>query len=94
MNIRLLSPAGSTNTIVVNGRSYTAAAGTVFDVADFDAVALVANGWVPCNDGVGTTAQRPVVPPFVGFRYFDTTVPASIIWDGVNWRKISDGSTA
>lgn len=33
----------------------------------------------------GTTAQRPNPAPFVGFRFFDTTLGYPVWWNGSSW---------
>jgi hypothetical protein len=59
MNIRLLPPVAATlQTRVFNGRSYSAAPGSVIDVLDADAQELEANGWVPVAPS-GPTSARP-----------------------------------
>jgi hypothetical protein len=78
------------------GRLYAAVPGTVIDVPDQDALILEANGWIKVAR-VGTTAQRPTgtndpSSPTPGTRYFDIMVGAEIIYDGVSWRSLVDGS--
>lgn len=89
--IRLLPPANGATT-VVNGRTYTAAAGATLDVPDFDAIVLEANGWLPTTmDGAGATASRPSVARR-GHRFLDTTVGKEIIYDGKVWRDQATGT--
>ena len=92
-NLQLIPPGdGKHSTTKVNGRTYTATPGMVMTVPDFDAVALQANGWIPCAPGgVGSTAQRPAAPK-VGTAYLDTTVGGIVIWDGVAWRHHATGA--
>jgi hypothetical protein len=59
MNRRMFPPTQvAYQTRVVNSRTYTGAPGAVFDVPDFDAVMLSANGWIDVAPS-GSTAQRP-----------------------------------
>lgn len=85
MTTRLMPPAnGETRTIF--GRTYVGVAGTPLDVPDSDAQVLAANGWtVSAKQGVGATAARPVNPNR-GDEFADTTVGATIKWDGKVWR--------
>ena len=101
--IQLFPAANVPTTIVANGRTYTCQVGaTPILVPDFDAFILQANGWISSAGGAaGTTAQRPVAnpaqgipPPPVGFKYFDTTVGANVIWNGKNWIHHATGATA
>jgi|GEM_PF-1715770 len=99
MNIRMLPPTNvQKRTVVVNGRTYTGAMGTVYDVPDHDADALEANGWTRV-EAVGTTAERPnfTATPAgaalsAGRRFLDTTVGALIVWDGATWRNPATGA--
>jgi hypothetical protein len=96
-NIQMIPPGnGSQNPCRFNGRSYAAALGTALSVPDFDAAVLESNGWVRCAaHGSGTTAQRPApVLLFRGFTYFDSTVGANVIWDGLAWRHHATGAGA
>ena len=58
-NIRVLPPnTTGTDTITVNGRTYSATAGGFLDVPDFDAAVMLANGWVRgAGGGSGATAR-------------------------------------
>jgi hypothetical protein len=100
LNFRMLPPpAVGKQTIVANGRTYSAATGAVVDVPDFDAPILGANGWITCAPS-GTTAQRPTInpntnPPYVAapnFEYFDTTLSKLIFFDGQAWRDPATGT--
>jgi hypothetical protein len=96
MNIRLLPPVSvSKQTLVVNGRSYTAVPGSVVDVLDADAEQLQANGWIPVAPS-GPTSARPVgtLGPYsaaAGQSFFDTTIGKLIISDGQAWRDPATG---
>jgi len=89
--IRVLPPAnGETRTVF--GRTYIGIPGTPQDVPDADANVLGANGWTICaKQGVGTTAQRPTAPER-GHEFTDTTVGATIKWDGKVWRHAVTGA--
>jgi hypothetical protein len=102
-NCRLLPPAvvagqpvTSQQSMVVNGRAYSGAPGSVVDVPDMDGAILAANGWVRVAAS-GTTAQRPTSTsaPFRAApdaRYFDTSINKLIVYDGVTWRDPATGS--
>lgn len=88
-NIRVMPPPTGPNTHTVNGRTYTCAVGAVIDVPDFDGNALTANGWVQVAGGaVGPTAARPANPK-KGETFLDTTLAATVHWDGKAWRNTS-----
>ena len=96
----LLAPAKPGNPVIVaNGRSYAAIPpGTLTTVEGSDADVLTANGFVRVGY-TGTTAQRPPLAmngyrATVGLLYWDTTISAPVIFDGVNWRSPSTGSVA
>jgi hypothetical protein len=97
MNIRLLPPVSvSEQTRVVNGRSYTAAPGSVIDVYDADAEQLEANGWIPIAPS-GPTSARPtgtlgLYSAAAGQSFFDTTIGKYIVSDGVSWRDPANGN--
>jgi hypothetical protein len=100
MTTRMLPPVlpltSAMQKITVNGRSYSAAAGSYLDVPDTDAVGLQANGWTLVAL-VGTTAARPtgtlgVNSQRAGTLYLDTTLTKFIISDGVNWRDPTSGT--
>ena len=100
-NIAVFPSANAPKTVVANGRTYTLALGaTPVVVPDWDAFVLLANGWLQsASDGAGTTAQRPaaaygVSAPRVGYEYYDSTVGANVIWNGVNWINHATGATA
>jgi len=98
MTQRLLPSSTAKKTMTVNGRVYTATAGTTQDAIDGDAAMLCANGWfnvASCaSAGVGTTAQRPTTGLVLGSTYLDTTTAALIVWDGATWRNPSSGAAA
>lgn len=88
-NIRVMPPPTGPNTHTVNGRTYTCAVGSFLDVPDFDGNALTANGWVNVTMGtVGATAARPANPK-KGEVFLDTTLGATVHWDGKTWRNPS-----
>lgn len=102
-NVAVFPAAGASTTLTVNGRTYICAVGAApLVVPDFDAIVLLANGWIKsAADGAGTTAQRPtanpatgVPAPRIGFEYFDSTVGAKVIWNGKNWIHHATGATA
>lgn len=86
---------GKTRTI--NGRAFTAAAGTTVDAVAQDARVLQSNNWFnvagPNSVGVGTTAQRPTTGLFVGATYADTTTGNLIVFDGTTWRNPVTGAS-
>lgn len=93
---------GANKTTVINGRTYTATAGTTADVPDFDAIGLEANGWMrvdgPSSVGSGTTANRPTTLPDgravpARSRYLDTTLAYIVVYDGATWRNPSSGAS-
>ena len=92
-NIRVLPPnTTGTDTITVNGRTYSATAGGFLDVPDFDAAVMLANGWVRgAGGGSGATAARPVKPP-VNTVFMDTSLSLLIVWDGKTWRNKITGA--
>ena len=92
-NIRVLPPnTTGTDTITVNGRTYSATAGGFLDVPDFDAAVMLANGWVRgAGGGSGATAARPVKPP-VNTVFMDTSLSLLIVWDGKAWRNKITGA--
>jgi hypothetical protein len=71
-------------------------------VPEADAFVLTANGWLKsAMDAAGTTAQRPaanhalgISPPRVGLRYYDTTIGATVIWNGQTWVYYATGAAA
>src|SRR4051794_17239670 len=93
---RVLPPIAETR--VVNGRTYIGAPGTPQNVIDTDADMLGANGWAIIAPA-GTTAQRPisviVTPPYgvgPGVQFYDSTLGAIIVHDGLVWRNPVNGS--
>jgi hypothetical protein len=96
----LLTPAKSVAPVIVAyGRTYAAIpAGTLVTVEGSDADVLSANGFVRIGF-TGTTAQRPPVTgsaycAIVGMIFWDTTLSAPVVFDGVNWRSPSTGVVA
>lgn len=95
-------PSTAAQTYVAGGfqpgptqRPYTAVAGTIVAVipAD-DVVQMQSRGWM-LLPGSGTTAQRPTGPSLTpGTLFVDSTVPATVVWDGANWRNVTTGATA
>ena len=81
----------------VNGRTFTAVAGTTVDAAPQDARVLQANNWFNVGGkdcvGVGITAQRPAASTIAaGNIYADTTTGNLIVWDGATWRNPVTGA--
>jgi hypothetical protein len=101
-NLAVFPSATSPTTLVVNGRSYTLAVGsTPIVVPMCDGLQLLANGWLAsAQNGAGTTAQRPTTGQdgvgaiLLGFEYYDSTVGATVIWNGKNWINHASGATA
>jgi hypothetical protein len=102
-NLRVFPSAGAATTMTVNGRVYSCAIGAApILVPDFDALVLLANGWLATGgDGAGTTAQRPaansalgIPAPRVGFVFFDTTLGAAVSWNGKAWIHHVTGAAA
>jgi hypothetical protein len=101
-NMRVFPAANAPTTLVVNGRTYTCAVGSILTVPEGDAFVLCANGWLKAaSERTGTTAQRPapnpalgISPTRIGFEYYDTTVGANVIWNGQNWIRHATGATA
>jgi hypothetical protein len=97
MNIRMLGPNNiAQQTRVVNGRSYTLAAGAEMDIIDVDAAILSANGWTWVAQS-GTTAQRPTgtlgqYNANEGSTFFDTSLGYVIKYAGGAWRNPSTGA--
>lgn len=84
--VRVLShPDASHAPIVVFGRSYSAAPGTLLDVPDGDAAVLGANGWTIIAPS-GPTSARPPRSGLTGNKFFDTTLNQLLIFDGAAWR--------
>ena len=86
-NMLVMTAATGSSTTCSSGNSYSGAAGTVLTAPYWDAIELAANGWIlPVGTGgTGTTAQRPTwATP--GTTYYDTTLPATMLWDGATWR--------
>lgn len=105
MQIRMLPPAATgplavvrSNPISVNGRVYTPSVGAVYDVPDFDAPQLAANGWVRIAPSASSTARpspTTLTPPYtagVGTIFFDQTLDALIVFDGQTWRDPATGA--
>jgi hypothetical protein len=82
MTIRLIPPNGAATTSTVNGRKYSAAAGSTLDVAlDADALSLTAQGWIPSGTTVCASSARPSVAA-VGQQVLDSTLGVLIICTG------------
>ncbi len=106
-NMRVLPPVtnAGNNPIIVNGRSYSAAAGTYLDVPTEDGALLCANGWHPAltrGAQVGPATARPAAPGAAPFYwsdkapriFIDTTLGAVVVWDGASWRNVLTGAAA
>jgi hypothetical protein len=100
--MQVFPSAGAQTTIVVRGRTYTRPVGSTITVPDHDAFVLCSNGWLrSALDGAGTTAQRPsanptlgISPPRVGFHFYDTTIGATVIWNGATWVHYATGASS
>lgn len=88
-NILVMPPPRGGKT-TINGRLYSAAAGSTLQVPDFDAGVLAANGWTLVAT-VGTTAQRPA-NPYQSMFYHDTTLGYVIVFEGAVWRNPNTGA--
>jgi hypothetical protein len=99
MLIRMLPPvAVAPQKKSINGRSYSGAPGSAVDIPDFDADILAAEGWIRVAPS-GPTSARPTPltssAPYIagpGSRFYDTTLGALIVFDGVTWRSPVNGS--
>lgn len=89
----LMAPPGPAprqiNTI--RGVVYKSVAGTFVAMPPYDADLAQANGWSRCGDGYGTTANRPTVGLYPGFKYNDSSLSITAIWDGKTWRNSVTG---
>lgn len=93
MTMQVMPPAdGNHGTILVNGRSYTCALGSVISVPDQDGAVMIANGWTAASvGGSGATAARPASPK-QGAEFHDSTLGYVIRFDGKNWRNPNTGA--
>ena len=91
---RMLPPTSvGQQTLVVNGRTYSAAPGVAVDVVAFDAEVLSANNWTKAALS-GPTSSRPSpnpngTPPYIaapGVHFIDTTIDKVVVFDGATWR--------
>src|SRR5262245_20637748 len=99
---RMMPPLDiASQTRTVNGRSYSAAPGTVVDVPVDDGRMLEANGWTRIAL-VGASSERPTntqpqsgLPEALanGLRFFDTTLGKLIQFDGASWRDPATGNS-
>ena len=78
---RMSAGTSKQNPFTTRGRTYACASGGYVDVPDFDAEALVGQGWLVLAKNVVTTANRPV-NALAGTRVFDSTVGAGVVSDG------------
>lgn len=97
LNFRMLPPSAVINqTVVVNGRTFTGAPGSVFDILDCDAAVLAANGWIKIALS-GPTSARPstnpnLSPPYLaapGLQFYDTSLAKIVVFDGAIWRDLT-----
>jgi hypothetical protein len=79
--------------VVVNGRKYSAVAGSAIDVPDFDAVTLGANGFVRVAVSGPTSARTTGFGLGVGTQFFDTTLNELIVFNGATWRSPVTGAS-
>jgi hypothetical protein len=93
MTMKVLPPNSTgTDTITVNGRTYSTSNGAAIDVPDHDADVMAANGWQRvAGGGSGATAMRPSNPN-KGLVFYDSTVGGLIVWDGKAWRNKTTGA--
>jgi len=97
MSQNMLPSSTAQKTITINGRAYTAVAGTPVVMPDQDAAIASANGWINSGGaqsvGSGTTAQRPKTGLFPGVTYHDSTLGYIVVWDGSgSWRHQTTGA--
>lgn len=93
MTTRVYPPRGAANTMIVNGRSYTCAAGQSINVPDHDAAVLQTNGWIVSTmHGSGATTTRPTTGLYVGLPFLDETLGYTIKWNGVAWINPMNGN--
>jgi hypothetical protein len=93
MTVQVMPGGSSPTTVVIFGRTYTCAVGSVITVPDADALVLMANGWIRSAVGTGTTAQRPATP-LVNQTFYDTTVGAVMVFNGKGWARHDTGVIA
>jgi hypothetical protein len=98
MNLRMLGPVNpAMQTRIVNGRTYTAAAGAEIDVPDFDGAVLAANGWVAVApsgpSSARPTGSLPPYPAYEGAEFFDTSLGYLIKFAGGAWRNPATGAS-
>jgi hypothetical protein len=93
--IRVFHKDSIPKTSVVNGRSYTCAAGAAIDVPDADGVALQGAGWqASCRGYAGASSARPtdVGVGSAGLEFLDSTLGITIVYDNFNWRNPATGA--
>ena len=60
MSRRMLPPTQTGyQTRTVNGRTYSGSPGSAFDIPDFDADVLSANGWIDIDRAAPRVSDRP-----------------------------------
>jgi hypothetical protein len=83
-------------TATVNGRTYSCAANGTIDVPDFDALVLLADGWINAAGGQTLTTSGPSTArpakPVKNQTYHDTTLGLTIVHDTTNWRNPATGA--
>lgn len=94
-NVRLMSANNLAKTQTVNGRTYSVATNGTIDVPDFDAVVLLADGWINAAGGSALTTSGPTgarpAKPSKGQTFHDTTLGVTIVHDQSNWRNPATG---
>jgi len=97
--------AGAKTSAVIFGRTVSCAVGSTIDVAEQDADALEAQGFLRLGVA-GPTSQRPTYPPNassdsrvaappVGYLYLDTTLGKAIRYSGSGlWVDLITGASA
>lgn len=90
--MRLIPPSTGATSITVNDRLYSCAVGSTIDVPDFDAHIMLANGWLAsAAHGASTTVNRPSNSK-KGTQFLDTTLNATVVFDGKAWRNQQTGA--
>jgi hypothetical protein len=82
---------------VVNGRAYSGAPGSAFDVPSFDSQMLQANAWIfLAQSGPSSARPTPTLAGAIGAEgaqagpgalFYDVTLDELIVCDGATWRS-------
>ncbi len=98
--VRVLSPAIAKSHIrMLDGTSYTQSPGTALDVPDHHADQLEASGWLVLGQSGATPARPTSRTPGrwvaqAGDHFYDQTLGALLVFDGLLWRNPSTGAAA